>query len=193
MRDQTLSSISSRFLHAHNWPGDQPTLRWGADWTFCTAGNRFVAFPFYFSSQLPGPMIFPWLVVQLTVKYREIDDFSLESRTRCRGGQSAKDTYTGNINMIYFSYVSRWRFQMGKCFSTDFGTGVGWEYTNKRKLGVTRNPGDRKTQSRTTTVILFRCGETEISTFNSRLMCAARLDFLFVFLCASPSHAGWYN
>lgn len=27
MRDQTLSSISSRFLHAYNWPGDRPTLR----------------------------------------------------------------------------------------------------------------------------------------------------------------------
>lgn len=54
-------------------------------------------------------------------------------------------------------------------------------------------PGDRKTQSRTTIVIFFRCGETEISAFNSRLMCAARLDLFFFHVLPLLTSGGIIN
>lgn len=54
-------------------------------------------------------------------------------------------------------------------------------------------PGDRKTQSRTTIVIFFRCGETEISAFNSRLMCAARLDLFFFYVLPLLTPGGIIN
>lgn len=44
MRDQTLSSISSRFLHAYNWPGDRPTSRGSRRWGEGSIGKSYLPF-----------------------------------------------------------------------------------------------------------------------------------------------------